>query len=300
MNRQVLKVLGVTALAVALTAAGGYKFYQSAHAQTTPALGAHMELADAQAGAWLGIMIANLDQQLATKLGINLSPGVVILRVMPKSPADTAGLKPKDVITQINGNAVSSVNDFKSQLAGLSPGNSVTLGIAGKQDVTVTAGTQPAPPAKPDRPHRAGPDGPGGLPIPPGLGGTNFDDRYGGQFKSKDGTVDMLFGTVFSITGNQVAIKPNDPAAPVTPVNLTVGPDTKLRGSINDLHTGDKVVAVTKNGTVIVLMKAGPMPIPPHPGARPKPAQQGSGAQGSGQWDQPKRAVAAADASLLN
>src|SRR5438309_11701874 len=127
MNRRIIKGLGIAGLAVALTAAGGYKFLQSANAQSTPLAAGYAEYADAQAGAWLGIMIAPMNDQLAKKLGTSQTTGIAVLRVMPNSPAATAGLQAKDAITAIGGVNVIAVDAFKAEVAKVTPGAPVQL-----------------------------------------------------------------------------------------------------------------------------------------------------------------------------
>jgi S1-C subfamily serine protease len=54
---------------------------------------------------------------------------VVVYQVQPGSGADRAGLQRGDVITALNGTAISEPNTFRNQIAGTSPGSEVTLTI---------------------------------------------------------------------------------------------------------------------------------------------------------------------------
>ncbi len=55
--------------------------------------------------------------------------GVVIVEVIPGSPAASAGLRQGDVIRQIDGNQVSSAYELRTAIAGTKPGTQVTLTV---------------------------------------------------------------------------------------------------------------------------------------------------------------------------
>ncbi|HEX5887486.1 MAG TPA: PDZ domain-containing protein, partial [Pyrinomonadaceae bacterium] len=65
----------------------------------------------------------------ATRLGVTQGPGVVVYNVQGGSAADRAGLRRGDVITALNGNAVSEPNSFRNQIASTPPGSEVTLTV---------------------------------------------------------------------------------------------------------------------------------------------------------------------------
>ena len=69
--------------------------------------------------------------------------GVLVQEVQPGGPADRAGLKQGDIITQIDGRNVKDGDDLVNEIASRRPGSSVRLGFLrdGKeQDATVTIG----------------------------------------------------------------------------------------------------------------------------------------------------------------
>ncbi|MBN1351141.1 PDZ domain-containing protein [candidate division KSB1 bacterium] len=65
-----------------------------------------------KANDFQGARLQNLNADLASYFNVNASTGVLILDVKPDSPADNAGLKPGDIITQLEGKAVSSIEDI--------------------------------------------------------------------------------------------------------------------------------------------------------------------------------------------
>jgi S1-C subfamily serine protease len=73
--------------------------------------------------------------------------GLPVISCVPGGPADVAGIGPGDVVTGLNGSAVTSGEDFTTQVKALPPGTVVTLTVKrdGKEvDVPVTLGTRPA------------------------------------------------------------------------------------------------------------------------------------------------------------
>lgn len=77
----------------------------------------------------LGITVLRIPSEEATRLGVTQGPGVVVYNVQRGSAADRAGLRRGDVITALNGNAVSEPNSFRNQIASTPPGSEVTLNI---------------------------------------------------------------------------------------------------------------------------------------------------------------------------
>jgi putative serine protease PepD len=82
-------------------------------------------------------------------LGVHLSAtgnGATVAQVQSGSPAASAGIRAGDVITAVNGTAVTSTDQFISVVDGYAPGDTVTLKInRGGQttDVTVKLGLRP-------------------------------------------------------------------------------------------------------------------------------------------------------------
>ena len=94
---------------------------------------------------WLGISGGPVTRELISSLGI--PQGVFISSVFPNSPADEAGLTPfqtlrgsvqGDVITEVDGRPVGSVDEMVSYFNKLKPGNKVTLlGVRNRQTIEV-------------------------------------------------------------------------------------------------------------------------------------------------------------------
>jgi len=67
----------------------------------------------------VGLVVENLDPQLARRLGLKETKGVVVTNVISGSAAAEAGLRRGDVILEINGKAVPDTKTFQSILTGL-------------------------------------------------------------------------------------------------------------------------------------------------------------------------------------
>ncbi|MEM6867630.1 MAG: HhoA/HhoB/HtrA family serine endopeptidase [Cyanobacteria bacterium P01_C01_bin.121] len=91
---------------------------------------------------YIGIQMVNLDKEMRDRINqdpdigvkIEEEQGVVIVRIMEGTPAETAGLKRGDIIKEINGEAITDVTDVQSQVenAGLDNELEVTVNRAGE------------------------------------------------------------------------------------------------------------------------------------------------------------------------
>jgi putative serine protease PepD len=84
-------------------------------------------------------------------VGVGLVPnstnGAQISQLQPNSPAVNAGLQLHDVVTAINGKAITSTEQFIATVDGYKPGSTITLTVkrAGQvKQLTLTLGTRPA------------------------------------------------------------------------------------------------------------------------------------------------------------
>ena len=107
---------------------------------------------------WLGIRAADVDSELAERLGLSVDRGVYVTGVMGDSPAEDAGLVESgigargqaaaggDLITAVDGVEVDTTAELIAELNGNQPGDQVTLTVVrGDEtiDVQVTLGEWP-------------------------------------------------------------------------------------------------------------------------------------------------------------
>jgi serine protease Do len=76
---------------------------------------------------WFGAKAAPLSKIHADALRFPHEGGVLITEVEKDSPADKAGLKPRDIIMSLNGEQLTSFILFRRKLLGLAPGREVNL-----------------------------------------------------------------------------------------------------------------------------------------------------------------------------
>jgi serine protease Do len=77
----------------------------------------------------IGVAVQEVDQKLATSFGLGLPHGALISAVDPKGPGESAGLKPGDVITSVNGHNIDHSFDLPTIIAEIPPGNVAHIGI---------------------------------------------------------------------------------------------------------------------------------------------------------------------------
>jgi serine protease Do len=81
-------------------------------------------------GDVLGVRVQNLTPELAQRARVDeQTKGVVVTDVTPDSPAATAGLEPGDVITEINRQEVTSVDQYKKAVGRLKKGGTALLRV---------------------------------------------------------------------------------------------------------------------------------------------------------------------------
>ncbi|MEY3747661.1 MAG: hypothetical protein RL194_1120 [Pseudomonadota bacterium] len=97
---------------------------------------------------WVGIEAQDITPQLAESFRLSHTRGSLIAGVLRNSPAEKAGLKPGDILLEINGNRVTDSSTMLNLIANLQPDEKATLKIARDQreiNVTVIIGKRPTP-----------------------------------------------------------------------------------------------------------------------------------------------------------
>src|SRR5262249_40538026 len=86
-------------------------------------------LLDGEAPSWLGIETREVTSEVVQELKLPAERGVVVSRVSPDSPAAKAGLKEKDVITEVNGQRVEGSAQFRRMIHEIPAGRSAQLTV---------------------------------------------------------------------------------------------------------------------------------------------------------------------------
>lgn len=90
---------------------------------------------------WLGVMIGNVDKDLASAYGLDKAQGAIVSEVTPGGPAEKAGVKMGDLIVKFNGQDVHSQADLPRIVGQLAPGTKVTFDVIRKGKRETLQGT---------------------------------------------------------------------------------------------------------------------------------------------------------------
>lgn len=98
---------------------------------------------------FIGIGYADIDSTVAHYYGLPVSAGVMIAQVQPGSPAAAAGLRPQDIIVDMDGQAVRGSGDLGRILRGHKPGDAARFVVVrppngARATVTVKLGQAPS------------------------------------------------------------------------------------------------------------------------------------------------------------
>jgi len=268
--------VGLGAL-LAVLVAGGVLYYgtnwaRAEHAPEAPK-GAMGLLQGGTAHGWLGLSLGQLNSDLASRLGLSRTEGVVVMAVVAGSPAEAAGFQNKDVIISVAGNNVSAPADVVKAVREAAVGSAVQFGVArGNQSLTLTATIAEPPQPGPLKHGLPGIRGfhfgigrPGRLPELEGVERPNlFDHFLGGQlnFTDRDNrpfAVRIVNGTVAAISDTSITVTPNGGGANVA-LNITSNTRMhRLQRGGGTPQVGDRVT-VTAVGEEARTVAAWPAP----------------------------------------
>jgi serine protease Do len=102
--------------------------------------------------AWLGLSGQELGPELADALGLKGTPGIRVTRVINGSPAESAGLRPDDILTKMDGNPIpvrrpEDLRAFLTSIGSRDPQTTVKFDLlrnAAAMSLEVTLGTGPS------------------------------------------------------------------------------------------------------------------------------------------------------------
>ncbi len=80
-------------------------------------------------GNYIGVELQELNSDLASYFGTQPGSGVLVARVEEDSPANKAGLKSGDVITEFNGTKVTSAKDLRSAIDDVQQGQTASMTV---------------------------------------------------------------------------------------------------------------------------------------------------------------------------
>jgi serine protease Do len=192
---------------------------------------------------WLGVVIQQVDRDLAKAMKLPTHKGVLVADLDPKGPAKKAGLKRGDLLVRINGKKVASTGKLRNLVAAAGSGAQVTLELyrAGKKrSLSVKLAELPGQlgrsPGKGEAPGRAG-----GLSVAP-LDST-VRNRFNIPSKVKRGVV--VTGLRRDSAAARGGLRPGD-------VILELN-----RVRINSVRRFSKLYSATRGQVLLLIFRGG-------------------------------------------
>ena len=97
---------------------------------------------------WIGVEAQGITPPLAESFGLSSTLGAIIAGVLRNGPADKAGVRPGDVLVEVNGKPVADPQGMLNLIAALEPGSSARLKLKRREkdvELNVTIGRRPKP-----------------------------------------------------------------------------------------------------------------------------------------------------------
>jgi serine protease DegQ len=102
---------------------------------------------------WIGVEPQDITPELAESFGLNRKSGTIIAGVLRNGPADRAGIRPGDILMEVNGRAVQDTTDMLNVIAQLEPGKKARMKVLRRNEeasLDVTVGTRPRTQREPE------------------------------------------------------------------------------------------------------------------------------------------------------
>jgi serine protease DegQ len=97
---------------------------------------------------WIGVEVDDLSREMAESYKVADAKGVLIAGVVRGGPADRAGVRPGDILMEVNGQAVPNPSAMLNVVAAVQPGSVATLKLLRNGDpvaLKLTVGKRPKP-----------------------------------------------------------------------------------------------------------------------------------------------------------
>ena len=226
-------------------------------------------------GGFLGVLPVEMSDELREHLG--LDSGAMVGEVTPGSPAENAGLRPRDIVLSVDGKPVAGPAGLVDLIGGAKPGDEVSLKILRKgREMTIKVALA----ERPARPARGGfGRGPRAPVLPniqsfsPGPGGGSFSSSFSSSARSMNMSNERGSFS-FSEKDGEKTFTAKDPGGKVLfdgPVN-TDEEKKKVPEEIRDIL--EQLESGQGGGFRINIQPGGgpalPPPPAPAPGAPPK------------------------------
>ena len=204
---------------------------------------------------FLGVSIQPVNDDLADSLGLQRNRGEFVQSVQEDGAADRAGIRAGDVVTAINGQAVTSEQTLSFLVANIAPGTRIPIDLirdGSKMRVTATIGKRPS--EEELRQQQFDPDAE--EPMEPGESDGTIEEKLGLQVLTLTPQIAGQLGVDENTVGLVIsAVDPNADAARkgLRRADIILSANYSEVGSIADLET---VIAEAENtGREAVLLR---------------------------------------------
>ncbi|WP_025601897.1 Do family serine endopeptidase [Burkholderia sp. WSM2230] len=101
---------------------------------------------------WIGVEPQDVTPEIAESFGLDQKSGAIVAGVLKNGPADRAGIKPGDILMNVNGQEITDTTRLLNVIAQIKPGTAAKVHLVRKNrqlDVDVIIGKRPPPPKQP-------------------------------------------------------------------------------------------------------------------------------------------------------
>lgn len=81
---------------------------------------------------WIGVELQDVTPEMASSFGLKKSSGAIIAGVIRGGPAESAGMRPGDILVSINDEKIDSTTELLNMVAQLEPGNNASITVLRK------------------------------------------------------------------------------------------------------------------------------------------------------------------------
>ncbi|CEA01075.1 protease Do [Pseudomonas saudimassiliensis] len=159
---------------------------------------------------WLGVVIQEVNKDLAESFGLERPAGALVAQVMPGGPGDKGGLKAGDVILKLNGEDIIMSSDLPHAVGRMRPGSKATMDIIRdrkRQKLQIEIGALAEDDAMAAGPGAPSPSAPAATDNRLGIAVVELTDE---QKKSLDVPAGVVVREVRPGPGAMIGLRPGD------------------------------------------------------------------------------------------
>lgn len=164
---------------------------------------------------WLGVAVQDITSQMKKSMDLDSRDGALVSDVVKKSPADSAGLKEKDVILQFGGKKITDASELTDAVAETKPGTKVDVVVqrkGEKKTIGVVIGKRKSMAASVFtlRPRTAGNFGFLAGPNTQGMSLRQLNEQLGQYFGVTDGSGVLVWEVEKGTAAEKAGLKAGD------------------------------------------------------------------------------------------